>query len=169
MIGRAGSVSDGQRCPSLTLPARQKKRYTTTATCLVASLRFPPRRIAPRCDASSAAPRPGVSRSDAFHLISNWKPGPQSGRRGITPRSGVTRRCGLKENQLAVSREPESSQASASPSQSDYLHFGRETSISPVFVVAVTESGSLRARLRRLRLAANESLGSVLVDQSPTA
>ena len=34
MFGRAGSVSDGQRCPSLTLPARQKKRSTTTATCL---------------------------------------------------------------------------------------------------------------------------------------
>ena len=35
MFERAGSVSDGQWCPSLTLPARQKKRYTTTATCLV--------------------------------------------------------------------------------------------------------------------------------------
>ena len=124
-------------------------------------------RSAMRC--SSAAPRPGASRSDTFHLISNWKPGPQSGRRGITPRSGVTRRCGLKENQLAVSREPESSQASASPSQSDYLHFGQETSISPVFVVAVTESGSSALASEDSGSRLTNHWEAFLVDQSPTA
>src|SRR4029079_13621147 len=34
MFGRAGSVSDGQRCPSLTLPARPETRYTNTGTRL---------------------------------------------------------------------------------------------------------------------------------------
>ena len=38
MFGRAGSVSDGHRCPSLTLPAGQKHLYTTTATGLSLTL-----------------------------------------------------------------------------------------------------------------------------------